>query len=66
MHDFNSTWFSIKPCDEQQADYISMKIDKQRKICNECPNCIGPRCDIFTSAKEEATLGKYLIEKYIS
>ena len=56
----------IKPCDNTQADYILMKIKLQNSKCNNCHYCIGETCDIYTSYEEQASLGKYLINKKIN
>ena len=58
--DFIYIWHTLKPCDNKQAEYITMKIS-QRKKCDNCKRCIGKNCDIYVSAEEEAMLGKYLI-----
>lgn len=63
MSDIN--WINIKPCNSQQVDYIAMKMCMQKKKCDTCKRCIGEKCDIYTSSKEEAGLGKYLIENLI-
>ena len=63
--DFVYVWHTLKPCDSRQAEYISMKMS-QRKKCNNCKRCVGNDCDIYVSAKEEAILGKYLIEQHLN
>ena len=64
--DFISKWISLEACDEQQADYILMKIIQQIKRCKICTSCLGTQCDIYTSCEDEAMLGKYLIHKQIN
>ncbi len=63
--DFIYVWNTLKPCDSKQSEYIAMKMS-QRKQCDTCKRCIGENCDIYVSAKEEAMLGKYLIEQKLS
>lgn len=63
--DFIYVWHTLKPCDSRQAEYISMKLIR-RKTCDNCKRCVGENCDIYVSAKEEAMLGKYLIEQLLA
>lgn len=63
--DFGFVWNTLKPCSEKQAEYISMKLSQMKVRCCDCKNCIGEKCDIYTSSKEEAMLGKYLLENHL-
>lgn len=62
---FVSKWITIKPCDDDEADYILMKICMQKKKCKTCTRCIGEMCDVYTTIEAEARLGKYLIEQEV-
>lgn len=52
-------------CNEQEAEYILMKMGLRIKRCLACTHnrCMGPKCDIYVSSKEEERLGKYLINQ---
>lgn len=63
--DFVSVWLTLEPCSSEQADFTAMKLKEQEKKCCKCKTCSGENCDIYTSCKEEAELGKYLIHNII-
>jgi len=65
-NDFDYVWWNLKPIsDKREAEYIAMKLSKMKTVCNNCVSGDCGICDIYTSTKDEARLGKYLIENYI-